>query len=86
MTSLTVHVPQDLGTSDTDTVNSGQDGITDVSELESGGEVGQETGLMSEVDEFEGVLEGDLEDLLERTAGQSIFRLMWAKNLAHDAV
>jgi hypothetical protein len=59
---LAVHVAKDLSASDTDPVDARVDRVGDVSELETGGHVGDESGLVSEVDELERVLEADLED------------------------
>ncbi|GFZ51151.1 LOW QUALITY PROTEIN: hypothetical protein JCM24511_08909 [Saitozyma sp. JCM 24511] len=62
VSGLAVHVAQDLGASDTNPVDARVDGVGDVSELEPGRHVGDESGLVREVDELERVLEADLED------------------------
>jgi len=64
MTSGMIHVSQDLSTSNSNTVGTGKDSLRDVAtELEAGRHVGEKTGLMSQVDQFQGVLETQLEDL-----------------------
>lgn len=64
MTGRVVHVSQDLGTTNSDTVGTGKDGLRDVAtELETGRHVGEKTGLVGQVDELESVGEGQLEHL-----------------------
>ena len=64
MTSLVVHVSQDLSTTDSDTVCTGKDSLGDeVTELESGRHVGEETGLVRQVNELDSVGECELKDL-----------------------
>jgi hypothetical protein len=64
MTSRMVHVSQDLSTSNSNTVGTGKDSLGDMTtKLEAGRHVGEETSLMSQVDQLEGVLKAQLKDL-----------------------
>jgi hypothetical protein len=64
MTSGMVHVSQDLSTSNSNAIGTGKHSLGDMTtKLEAGRHVGEETGLMSQVDQFEGVLEAQLKDL-----------------------
>lgn len=64
MPSGMIHVSQDLGTSDSNTVGTGKDGLGDMTtELEAGRHVGEETGLMGEVDQLQSILKAELENL-----------------------
>jgi hypothetical protein len=64
MTSGMVHVSQDLGTSDSNTIRTGIDGLGDMTtEFEAGRHVGEQTSLMGEVNQFESILEAELENL-----------------------
>lgn len=64
MTSLVVHVSQDLRTTNSNTVGTGKDGLGNVTaKLETGRHVGEETGLVRQVDELERISECELEDL-----------------------
>jgi len=64
MTSGMIHVSQDLSTSNSNTVGTGKHSLGDMTtELEAGRHVGEKTSLVSQVDQLEGVLETQLEDL-----------------------
>jgi hypothetical protein len=64
MTSGMIHVSQDLGTTNSNTVGTGKHSLGNMTtKLEAGRHVGQETGLMSQVDQFEGILKAQLKDL-----------------------
>lgn len=62
MTRLAIHVAKDLSSADPDPVNARVHRVGDVGEFEPGRHVGNETSLVCEVNELEGVLETDLED------------------------
>jgi len=64
MTSGMVHVSQDLSTSNSDTIGTCKYGLGNMTtKLEPGRHVREETSLMGEVDQFEGIFEAELEDL-----------------------
>jgi hypothetical protein len=59
---VAIHVAENLSTTDTDTVDTGEDGILDLLELEASRHVGRETDGVGAVDELESTLEAELED------------------------
>lgn len=64
MTSGMIHVSQDLSTSDSNTVGTGKDSLRDMTtKFEAGRHVGKKTSLMGQVNQLEGVLKAQLEDL-----------------------
>ena len=62
VTGLSIHVSQNLRTANPDPIHTGIDGISNVAEFESRRHIGDQAGLMGEVDELKSVLEGHLED------------------------
>ena len=64
MTGRMIHVSQDLSTSNSNTVGTGKHSLGDMTtEFEAGRHVGEKTSLVSQVDQFQGVFETQLEDL-----------------------
>lgn len=64
MTSGMIHVSQDLSTSNSDTVGTGKDSLGNMTtKLEAGRHIGEESSLVSQVDQLEGVFKAQLEDL-----------------------
>ena len=64
MTSGMIHVSQDLSTSNSNTIGPGKDSLRDMTtKFEAGRHVGEKTSLMSQMDQFEGVLEAQLKNL-----------------------
>jgi hypothetical protein len=64
MTSGMIHVSQDLSTSNSNTVGTGKHSLGNMTtKFEPGRHVGEKASLMGQVDQFEGVLEAQLEDL-----------------------
>ena len=64
MTSGMIHVSQDLSTSNSNAVGTGKDSLGNVTtKLKAGRHVGEESSLVSQVDQLEGVFEAQLEDL-----------------------
>jgi hypothetical protein len=59
---VAIHVTEDLSTTDTNTVDAGEDGIGDLLELEASRHVSSETDGVSTVDELESALEAELEN------------------------
>jgi hypothetical protein len=59
-----VHVSQDLSTTDSNTVGTGKYGLRDMTtEFEASRHVGQETSLVGQMNQFEGVFKAQLKDL-----------------------
>jgi hypothetical protein len=64
VTGLVVHVSENLSTSNSDTIGTGKDCLGDMTtELETGRHVGEETSLVGQVNELEGMLKLELKDL-----------------------
>jgi hypothetical protein len=64
VTGLVIHVSQDLGTSNSNTIGTGKDGLGDMSaKLETSRHVGEETCLVRQVNELDGIGESELQDL-----------------------
>lgn len=66
MTSLVIHVSQDLGTTDPDTISTGKDGLRNVTtEFETCRHVGEETSLVRQMNELDSVGKGQLQYLFD---------------------
>jgi hypothetical protein len=64
VTGLVIHVSEDLGTTDSNTIGTSKHSLGDkTAKLEPGRHVGQKTGLVGQVNELESVLKLELEDL-----------------------